>query len=93
MIMNKFRKGDKVEVLIDTIWGVEIPKGTIGKVVKHDKESEEISYVEVDFNYQETEARLTDEDGILRNHDKYGLSYWDIVDGTMIHAENLRLVK
>ncbi|MED0777877.1 hypothetical protein P4T08_19815 [Bacillus siamensis] len=90
LIMNKLRKGDKVEVLINTVWGA---KGTIGKVIQHDKESEEISYVEVDFNYQETEARLTDEEGILRNHDKYGLSYWDIVDGTMIHEEDLRLVK
>ncbi|APH35453.1 MULTISPECIES: hypothetical protein [Bacillus amyloliquefaciens group] len=93
LIMNKLRKGDKVEVLIDTFWGVTIPKGTIGKVVQHDKESEENSYVEVDFNYQETEARLSDEEGTLRNHDKYGLSYWDIVDGTMIHKEDLRLVK
>ena len=37
-MMKKFRKGDKVEVLVDTFFGEEIPKGTIGKVILHDKD-------------------------------------------------------
>ncbi|MEC0526207.1 hypothetical protein P8822_00060 [Bacillus sonorensis] len=77
-MMKKFRKGDKVEVLVDTFFGEEIPKGTIGKVILHDKD-----HVEVDFNYKNTEARLSDDDS---------LSYWDIADGPMIHEKNLKLV-
>ncbi|MED3677089.1 MULTISPECIES: hypothetical protein [Bacillus] len=88
--MKTFKHGDKVQVITKN--SKNIPVGTTGKVLKHEKEDEEMSYVEIDFNYKATEARLTDEDGILQQHDKFGNSKWDFVDGEILHEEHLKLI-
>ncbi|QXW84058.1 hypothetical protein [Bacillus sp. LJBS17] len=82
--MKTFRKGAKVQLLVDhdSPWG-SFPKGTIGKVIWHDKEDEEMSHAEVDFYYKDTEALLREDES---------LSFWDVEDGPIIHEKDLKLV-
>ena len=82
--MRKFQKGDEVQILIDITSGWHIPKDSIGKVLEHYKEDEEVSYVEVDFHYKETAARLRDDDS---------LSFRDIACGPIVHEKHLKLVR
>lgn len=83
--MKTFRKGAKVQLLVDhnTPWGY-FPKGTIGNVIRHDKEDEEVSHVEVDFHYKNTQALLREDESS---------SFWDVEDGPMIHEKDLKLVR
>ncbi|MDO7285919.1 hypothetical protein Q5W88_21685 [Shouchella clausii] len=77
--MSQFQKGDEVQILIDITSGWHIKKGAIGLVIGN-----ELSYVEVDFHYKETAARLYEDDS---------LSYWDIACGPIIHEKHLKLIK
>ncbi|MES5398105.1 hypothetical protein ABU952_18585 [Bacillus amyloliquefaciens] len=82
--MRTFRKGAKVQLLVDhdTPWG-HFPKGTIGKVIQHDKEDEAMSHVEIDFHYKNTEALLREDESLF---------FRDVEDGPMIHEKDLKLV-
>ncbi|MGO0715740.1 hypothetical protein P5408_024560 (plasmid) [Bacillus subtilis] len=82
--MSKFQKGEEVQILMDITSGWHIPKDSIGKVLEHYKEDEEVSYVEVDFHYKQTAARLREDDS---------LSYWDIACGPIVHEKHLELVR
>lgn len=85
MKMNTYKYGELVEVVslpkYITAFDENLKVGLIGRVICHDKEDDDFSYVEIDFYYKENDERLSNDECLMRN---------EIVDGQSVHEKHLK---
>ncbi|MBU8573745.1 hypothetical protein [Bacillus pumilus] len=85
--MDTYKYGELVEVVslpkYRTAFDENLKVGMIGRVINHEKEDDDFSYVEIDFYYKENDERLANDEYLMRD---------EIVDGRSVHEEHLKRV-
>ncbi|MEM5028907.1 hypothetical protein [Bacillus pumilus] len=83
--MDTYKYGELVEVVSlpkhSTAFDENLKVGMIGRVIHHEKEDDDFSYVEIDFYYKENDERLSNDECLMRD---------EIVDGQSVHEEHLK---